>query len=297
MNYLECPDYLACTKKGQEICGKYPFIRKSVIGKSVAGRNIYAFQIGKADEYVLFAGGFHGSEWLTVTLLYKFMEDLAQAVVGNGQVAGVEARRVFTARGLIVVPCVNPDGTEIALHGAAGSGALAADIYRISGGDFAHYNANARGVDINHNFDAGWEKLHKLEQAAGIYGPAPRRYGGVRPESEPETVAVADLCRNTNICHALAFHSQGEVIYWDYGHYTPPKAVKMAGVMARSSGYELDAPEGISVGGGFKDWFIKEFSRPGFTIEIGKGENPLPYTDFPEIYRKTGEMMMFSIML
>ena len=297
MNYLECPDYLNLTRKAQELTATYPFIKRSVIGKSVAGRNISAFQIGRGEEYVLYAGAFHGSEWLTATLLFKFMEDLAAALADSGQVAGVDARRALMARGLIIVPVVNPDGVEISLHGASGSGQFVADIYRISDGDFTHYNANARGVDINHNFDAGWQKLHKLEQSAGIYGPAPRRYGGTKPESEPETAAIVNLCRDYSICHAVAYHSQGEVIYWDYGQYTLPKSIKMAGVMARSSGYQLDAPEGIAVGGGFKDWFIKKYSRPAFTVEIGKGENPLNPDNFPEIYRQIAEMMMFTIML
>ena len=36
---------------------------------------------------------------------------------------------------------------------------------------------------------------------------------------------------------------------------------------------------------GYKDWFIKHFRRPGYTIEAGSGENPLPLSQFPEIYR------------
>ena len=36
---------------------------------------------------------------------------------------------------------------------------------------------------------------------------------------------------------------------------------------------------------GYKDWFIKVFRRPGFTIEAGSGENPLPIGQFEEIYR------------
>ena len=67
--------------------------------------------------------------------------------------------------------------------------------------------------------------------------------------------------------------------------------------MATASGYALDVPTGIASGGGFKDWFITEFCRPGFTVELGKGKNPLPITDAEEIYRRTEEMLMLcSIM-
>ena len=36
---------------------------------------------------------------------------------------------------------------------------------------------------------------------------------------------------------------------------------------------------------GYKDWFIQEYNRPGYTIEVGKGVNPLPLSQFPQIYR------------
>ena len=35
---------------------------------------------------------------------------------------------------------------------------------------------------------------------------------------------------------------------------------------------------------GYKDWFIQAFRRPGFTIEVGSGTNPLPLSQFDEIY-------------
>ena len=62
--------------------------------------------------------------------------------------------------------------------------------------------------------------------------------------------------------------------------------------MATSSGYALDVPISIAEGGGFKDWFISEFKRPAFTIELGKGKNPLPIEDANEIYRRVREMLV-----
>ena len=73
--------------------------------------------------------------------------------------------------------------------------------------------------------------------------------------------------------------------------------IKLAEILASSSGYALEAPEGLAVGGGFKDWFIQNFSRPAFTIEIGRGKNPLPPETLPEIYSRLREMMMFALML
>ena len=91
--------------------------------------------------------------------------------------------------------------------------------------------------------------------------------------------------------------SQGEEIYWDFGERTPEKSRLMAQVLAASSGYEMSEPEAIATGGGFKDWFISCFCRPAFTIEIGKGENPLPLSDLPGIHRTLEEMLVFSIIM
>lgn len=56
-------------------------------------------------------------------------------------------------------------------------------------------------------------------------------------------------------------------------------------------------PTGIADGGGFKDWFISEFCRPGFTIELGLGKNPLPAADAAKINEQVKEMLMLFIMM
>ena len=39
-----------------------------------------------------------------------------------------------------------------------------------------------------------------------------------------------------------------------------------------------------SANAGYKDWFIKQYNRPGYTIEAGIGTNPLPLSQFNRIY-------------
>ncbi len=92
------------------------------------------------------------------------------------------------------------------------------------GGDFSRWQANARGVDLNHNFDAGFELCKQAEQSAGILGPGPGKYGGERPESEPETRSICRFIRTQPVRQLYAFHSQGEEIYYQYGEHTPPRA-------------------------------------------------------------------------
>lgn len=279
------------------LCCRNACIQSFNIGKSCGGREITALKLNDANEYVLFCSAFHGSEHATSNVLLMFIEDFCAAYQNNSSLSGINVRKALGNRGVIFVPRVNPDGCEISLCGAVGCGANAEYINKICKGDFTHYNANLRGVDINHNFDAGWNNLRALERKAGILGPAPTRYGGERPHSEPETMSLVNLCAEYNIHHALALHSQGEVIYWSYNGLENSKSKRMAEIMAATSGYALDVPISMATGGGFKDWFIKEYGRPAFTVEIGKGENPLPIIECSKNYAKIQEMLtIFAIM-
>ena len=281
----------------KRLCAKYEFIKPYTIGKSCLGKDIAALKIGASDSYALITAGTHGSERITSTILLMFIEQLCRAFKTDGSIEGLNVRRGMLGRGVIFVPCVNPDGCDISLLGTSACGDRADYINNICRGNFKKWNANFRGVDINHNFDAGWQELRQKETELGIVGPAPTRYGGCKPHSEPETSALVKLCKKINIRHATALHTQGEVIYWTYGDVIPPKSRKMAEIMATTSGYALDVPLSIATGGGFKDWFIKEFNKPGFTIEIGKGENPLPATDAFNLYKSIRELLVLTCIM
>ena len=290
-------DYFDTIKYIGKLKNDFPFLHIGSIGKSVLGRDIPFVRIGRAKEYGVFAGAFHGSEYITNALLLTFCYELANAIANDDVIEGLNVRRAMYGRGLIIVPLVNPDGCEISIHGKSACLGNFAFINRISGGDLVHFNANARGVDINHNFNANWETVRERERAAEIFGPSKTRFGGYCYESEPETVAICNLCRENNIRHAVALHSQGEVIYPPEGENPPRRSDKMAEIMSASSGYLIDYPEGLAVGGGFKDWFVKEFNRPAFTIEVGLGENPLPQSDYLKIYCRIREMLMLSAIM
>ncbi len=289
-------DYFTTRDEIYCLLGKYPFLTAEKIGKSTMGKEIIALRIGKRQSYTLYAAAFHGLERISAAVCLRFVERLCAAIMRGGEIADISARRAFTDRGLLAVPMVNPDGVDIAIHGekACPSGGK---IKRLCGGHFDTWNANARGVDINHNFDAGWHALHEAEQAAGIYGPAPTRYGGERPMSEAETVALASYTSRMPVSHVVALHTQGEVIYWNYGNNTPKRSRRMANIMATSSGYALEEPMGLSSHGGYKDWFIDRFSRPGFTVELGRGKNPLAPEMLDSIYDRVEEMLMLSLIM
>lgn len=296
-NDLVPADYAYVSRKVCALSRQYPFVKNHIIGKSLLERNIYALDFGYSQNKVLYAAAFHGTEWITSLLLLSFAQNLCQTVENSENLSEINAIDMLKQSGLCIVPCVNPDGVEIALHGASTAGAYAQLVLHASKGDTSNWQANARGVDLNHNFDADWCTLKKMEEAAGITGPAPTRYGGTAPESEPESSAIADFCRCTYFRHAIAFHSQGQEIYYSYGKHTPQKSIIMAQVLADASGYTVSSPEGLASMGGFKDWFIDYFCRPAFTIEVGLGKNPLPIEQINEIYPRLEEMLMKGILL
>ncbi len=272
----------------------YKFLFLGSIGRSYCGRPIEFIHLGNKTNMNLWVGSHHGMEWLTSLVVLKFLREVCENIKQNRKVCGIDLKKCFECQGLTVVPCINPDGVEISLIGSQSAGKYANFIEKISRGRTSNWQANARGVDLNHNYDAGWNELHLMEKEKGILGPGSTRYGGTHPHSELETLALTSFCRKNNFNSAIAFHSQGEEIYWDYGVNTPKKSENIANIMALSSGYTVSKPEGLAVGGGFKDWFIEKFRKPAFTVEIGKGKNPLPASELNSVYNKIKEMLYIS---
>ena len=290
--YLSPPFYSEYLKKLMRLKKEYPFLKLGSIGRSVQGRKIYALFLGNMCSPVVFAAAFHPLEWLTESLLVRFSEELCKNVCQSR-----ELRCAVERRGIVIIPCVNPDGVELLLSRGASAGLYRPFTDKISGGDYRMWNSNIRGVDLNHNFDAGHDILRKMEIREGINGPALRRFGGLKPNSEPETRALVSLCRNFSVSRVYAFHSQGEEIFYKYGDRVPAGAECMAQMLSQASGYSLETQNGLASHGGFKDWFIKQFNCPGFTIEIGRGKNPLPISELSPIFARLYEMMILALVI
>jgi len=292
--YEQIPSAQSMAEKVHQLSNS-PYLRCFTVGRTVLGRPIYGFTLGKALGGTLYAGGFHSQEWLTVLLLFRFLEELARALGKGCALEGVELGSVLPWRGAVIIPCVNVDGQDLVARGFSAAGKCEDFIRNISGGCLSGWNANMHGVDLNHNFDAGFSKLRQMEERQGITGPAPRQYGGRYPFSEPETRALRDVCMRMDIGRVMAFHSQGEEIYYYYGPNTPACSKALAEILASASGYQVLRPTGMASHGGFKDWFIDKLCRPGFTIEIGKGQNPLPVENFPGIYERLRKMLTLGL--
>lgn len=274
----------------RELARKYDFIESGIIGKSVMGKEIPYLRIGDGRKEVFYNASFHANESITTPVLLKFAEDYAKAYQTGEKLFGVSAQWLFQNFSLYLVPMVNPDGVDL-VNGFLTAGSYYDRALEISKNypDIPFPNgwkANIEGIDLNLQFPAGWENAKEIKFSQGYDSPAPRDYVGTAPLTAPESEAIYQFTKEHQFQLILAYHTQGEVIYWKYLDYLPPDAYEIGMYFQMVSGYQLELTPLTSGYAGYKDWFILEYNRPGYTIEAGLGENPLPMSQFEQIYER-----------
>lgn len=279
-----------CSETIDALVRAYPFCRSEVLTETAFGRPVKTLVIGDGARTVLFTAAHHANEWITAPVLLKFVEELAAGMRSGGKLWGVDARTIGHLVTIHTVPMVDPDGVDL-VTGAIEPGTLQ---FTAAEGLAAAYpgirfpegwKANLLGVDLNLQYPAGWLTAREIKFAAGYTRPGPRDYVGRAPLTQRESRALAEYTRVLDPRLVLAYHTQGKVIYWQFRDYQIPGAWELAQEFARVSGYQVEDTPYESSFAGFKDWFIQDFRRPGFTIEAGSGENPLPISQFDTIYR------------
>jgi g-D-glutamyl-meso-diaminopimelate peptidase len=284
----------------QGLKARYPFLEVGTAGYSVLGKPLYVIRLGRGPNRVSYNASHHGNEWITTPLLMKFIENFSKAYAAGGALRGYSTVDIWNRSSMYIVPMVNPDGVDMVTYWPNYPDAVYVQAARLNTTGLPLPNvwkANIRGTDLNLNYPAEWEREHELEQAEGITGPAPRDYGGPYPLSEPESTAMANFTRLHDFRLVIAYHTQGQVIYYTFENLEPPESLTIAQLFARVSGYEVSGnPEEASFAG-YKDWFIQEYRRPGFTIEVGLGVNPLPVSQFPEIYQQNEEILLLGALV
>ena len=272
----------------QQIAETYPFTKLEKVGVTDFQRPLWMLTIGTGKRHVLFTAAHHANEWITALVLLKYAEELAEAIANDGILFGQRAREMAEAVTIHMVPLVNPDGVDL-VNGAAKpeEKELAQSLAeRYPAIPFPEgWKANLVGTDLNLNYPAGWLQAREIKFSQGYVRPAPRDYVGRAPLDQPESRALAEYTEFIDPSLVLAYHAQGEEIYWRFRDYEVPGAEELGQLLAQASGYTLAEVPYASGFAGYKDWFIQKFRRPGYTVEVGKGENPLPLSQFPEIYK------------
>ncbi len=281
--------FSALTEDIQKLQDIYPFIKINQIGETVLGKPLQEIRFGKGQKKIQFNASFHANEWITSGVLMAILNHFLLALTNTKPIRGLTMMPLYQLVDLSIVPMVNPDGVDLVINGPTAE--VREQVININRGsdDFSGWKANIRGVDLNDQFPANWE----LEKERGEKEPSPRDYPGTAPLTEPESIAMAQLARKNHFNRMLAFHTQGEEIYWGYEGLEPPESEILANEFSRVSGYK--AVQYIDSHAGYKDWFIQEFRKPGFTIEMGKGINPLPLSQFDEIFEEVLGIFLAAI--
>ncbi|VEF49621.1 peptidase M14 carboxypeptidase A [Bacillus freudenreichii] len=267
----------------------YPdLIKYKVVGKSEYGRNIYAVSLGKGKPTAFINGSHHAREWLTTNLNMYMIEQYAKAYEKNTKIQGYDVRKVLNETTIWFMPMVNPDGVTLQQQGLkAFPKSTHASLIVMNNGssNFKRWKANAKGVDLNRQYDAGWATI------AGSPGrPSYKNYKGKAPATAAEVKAVLKLDAEIDPEIAVAYHTSGKILYWNYKQtgaaYNRDHA--MAKTIGKMTGYGLVYPKSTPSGGGYTDWFIQARKRPGFTPEISKYyyETSPPLSEFSGAWRE-----------
>lgn len=286
--------YHDMVKDIEQLTDKYACIEATTIGESVLGKSLMMLQIGTGKRQIHVNAALHANEWITTPSLLRFVEEYTSAYHRGERWNGYDPAIGFEECTLWVLPMANPDGVELVQEGLTLEHPYYKQLLEWNSQrcDFKHWKANIHGIDLGDQFPAYWEEEVNRR---GKQGPSPRDYPGISPLSEPEAIALADFTLRISPDAVISLHSQGQEIYWNYRNHEPEVSESWSRRLSQVSGYRTVKLSGSDAG--YKDWFIQHFGKPGFTVEVGLGINPLPLSNFHNISVEIGmivaELMSF----
>lgn len=257
------------------------------IGTTVEGRNIYVYRIGSTDapHHILIQAGIHGKEYMNTAMVLNLTEYymLNPDLVFRGK----KLSSYLEDTCFHIIPSANPDGARISQTRTLSADRIESILikYGIPRSKvrvyLRYWKANAAGVDLNRNFDAGW---NKIDDNRGH--PSYSHYKGPYPESEPETKALIQYTLAYPFDATISYHSFGSVIYWDYGkdRTVRKKCYQLYSAVRSVTGYPEPDDDDPALGG-YKDWAISQ-GIPSLTIETGINPAPLLDHEYSRIFRQ-----------
>ena len=264
----------SCDRMILDIVARYPFCRTELLTQTAFQRPIRTLVIGNGPRKVIYSAAHHANEWITSYVLLKFAEELAEAIENGGEIFGISAAAIRDAATIYMVPMVDPDGVDLVV-GVLQPGDIQFDLAQRLARDYPTipfpdgWKANLLGVDLNLNYPAGWLQAREIKFSQGFTTPGPRDYVGRAPLNQFETRALAGYTEFIDPALVLAYHSQGKEIYWSFQDIFVEGARELGEQFAQVSGYTLTEPAFNSSFAGYKDWFIQNFRKPGYTVGWG----------------------------
>lgn len=263
------------------------YFHVEIIGVTEDKRNIYDVILGnpEASKCVMFQASIHAREYMTSQLVMEQMEYYLDHY--NDKFEKKTYSSIFDKVCVHVVPMSNPDGVTISQKGINGirSAALRKKIKKMRGSRYTRiWKANARGVDLNQQFNYNFKYIKRLKN--GAYAG----YGGKKPVSEKETKALVRLVEKCNPEAVVNYHAMGGVIYCNYGgsKKTQKRVYELSGKIRNLTGYYY---MGLDRNPGFANWLVCKKNIPSCTVEIGKNTTPVPIRQFKTIWKQNKNVM------
>jgi hypothetical protein len=190
---------------------------KTVLGKSVEGRDITAYHYGDGETELLFVGGIHGGySWNTVLVAYELMDYLE----ANSDAVQSDIK-------VTVIPVLNPDGLNkvAGTDGRFSEANISSSQSVVVSGRF-----NANQVDLSRNFDCNWK-------STGVWQTRTVSGGG-RAFSEPESQAIRNYIDTHALKAAVVWYSAAGGVYASScGDGIMPETSTITNLYSKASGY------------------------------------------------------------
>ena len=170
----------------------YPYLLDYVsLGKTYDNREIYEIVIGNKDSKnkIFVQSTIHAREYINSMLVMEQVEALC-ANYYSGSYRGKYYSELLENCCFYIVPMSNPDGVAISTKGADGirDNTLRSKVIKMykkygegKSSYYTKWKANARGVDLNRNWDCNWKSKKTVTYACS------EGYKGSSPVSEKET--------------------------------------------------------------------------------------------------------------
>lgn len=305
-NNTDIPDgkysYTMLCNDIDRIKNQYKDISVNTLAITQDERKIFEIIIGNqtATKQIVIQYGMHANEYLNCLLAVKQVEYIFENM-DNVVYKDKKIRDYLKMACIHILPMVNPDGITVSQYGVQliNNSTLKENIkscfYKETLCDFDRANefqiseffnswkANACGVDLNRNFDVGWEDYYGSPTYASKY------FKGDKPNSQIETKAILELVERINPIAVISYHSQGSIIYSDYGCTGEIKQAEnsLAELASSVTGYEIRST--ISDGtdqAGCSDYMVLVRNIPAITIETGVGNCPVNINQFEKIFEQ-----------
>lgn len=207
---------------------------KEIIGYSVAGRPIVAYNYGSGDRPIMYIGSIHGNEKSTYYLMNDWINELE-----------LNAHKIQSDKKIIVIPSLNPDGL------------------------FANVRNNNNNIDLNRNFPTDdWQADVYAPNNQLIIGG-----GGVNPISEPESLAIVNYLNQINPILILSYHSTANCIIANEAGNSIELASKYASLSGYRNTTGEIGTFGYSITGSFDTWLQEKRNIASLIIELSSISN------------------------